>query len=125
MTLAIAWLGAFFAYAAVWQASVQIGISTWWVGPRSQPSPVPIRLLPFFVCILAEVLVVYDVRRLSATLTAAGALTALVAVPDFSRSAGLATVELIISGALVVVGLAAFTGRYRVVETPVGAPPPA
>ena len=30
---------AMFAYAAVWQASVQLGIATWWVGPRSQPTP--------------------------------------------------------------------------------------
>ena len=114
MVLVFAWLGAFFSYAAVWQASVQIGISTWWIGPRSQPAPVPLRLLPFAVCVVVELLIVYDVRRLSAIVTAAGALTALVAVPDLSRSVGLAVVEGVISLALVVVGLTSFTGRYRV-----------
>lgn len=118
LIVALAWIAAFFAYAAVWQTSVQIGISTWWVGPRSAPPAIWIRVLPFVVTILAVLLVVYNVRRVVEACTALGASTALIALPDLSRSVGLAVLELIISAALIAVGAAAFTGRYRLAPAP-------
>lgn len=123
------WMFAFFAYAAVWQASVQLGIATWWLGPRSAPTPVLIRMIPFFVTIVGGMMSVYNVRRLSHVSIGIAALTALVALPDFSRSVGLAVVELMISGSLIVVSAASLTGRYRLVladasvsDDPVSAP---
>lgn len=109
------WMFAFFAYAAVWQASVQLGIATWWVGPRSAPTPVLIRMIPFFVTIVGGMMAVYNVRRLSHVSIGIAAITALVALPDFSRSVGLAVVELMISGSLIVISAASLTGRYRLV----------
>ncbi len=113
MVLLLGWLAAFFAYAAVWQASVQLGIATWWVGPRSQPTPTVIRMIPFILSIAAGLFVLYNVRWLSQLTLALAAGSLLIAIPDFTRSVGLAVVEVIISGALLVLGLGALTGRYR------------
>ena len=41
------WVGVVLAWSAVWNASVQLGLSTWWLGPRADPTPAVVRLLPF------------------------------------------------------------------------------
>ena len=99
---------------AVWKASEEIGIGTWWLGPRSSPQPLIVTLVPFIVTALFGVLASYNLRRLPA-IGAIGALAlAAIAMPDLSRSAGLATVEFAIAGAVLIVSLAAFTGTYRI-----------
>ena len=112
--LGIAWALAFFAYAAVWQASVQVGIGTWWLGPRAQPTEVYVRIIPFLLPLAVALLLVYDVRRPVLVSIAASLLAALIAVPDLGRSASLGIVELAIAALLLLVSLAATTGRYRV-----------
>ncbi|MEP1125596.1 MAG: hypothetical protein ABJH68_17070 [Ilumatobacter sp.] len=111
--LGLSWLTAFFAYAGVWQASVQIGISTWWVGPRAQPTNVAVKLIPFYVTLVVALLVVYNIRWIVRWSAAGVAASALIAVPDFSRSVGLGIAESLIAGLLGVVTLASLTGRYR------------
>ncbi|MFN3255168.1 MAG: hypothetical protein ACE37B_05700 [Ilumatobacter sp.] len=123
MLLAVGWLAAGFAYAAVWQASVQIGIATWWVGPRSEPTPAAVRMIPFVVVLLMALAVLYNVRGLLWLSVIAAGGTVLIAVPDFSRSAGLALTELVISLSLLILSAVASTGRYRVVGA--GEPNPA
>ena len=125
MLLGAAWIAAFFAYASVWQASVQIGIGTWWTGPRAQPPIFIIRVLPFLLCLAIALCVIYNTPRLLQTSAAGVVLAAIGALPDFSRSPGLGTAELVIAGLLGVVTAAAFTGRYRVpdeVQIPGSAP---
>ncbi len=113
--LAAAWVIAFFAYAAVWQASVEIGIGTWWVGPRAQPRHTLVRVLPSLLSISMAMCAVYNARRL-VRLSAVGVVFAtIVAIPDFSRSTGLGLAELVIACLLGLVTLAALTGRYRLV----------
>lgn len=113
--LAAAWILAFFAYAAIWQASVQIGIGTWWIGPRAQPTPTLVKVLPSLLTISIALCAIYNVPRL-VRLSAMGVLlAAIVAVPDFSRSISLGVAELIIAGMLGLVTVAALTGRYRLV----------
>jgi len=98
---------------AVWKASEEIGIGTWWLGPRSTPQPLIVTLVPFIVTALFGVLASYNLRRLPAIGTIGALAIAAIAVPDLSRSAGLATVEFAIAGAVLFVSLAAFTGTYR------------
>ena len=125
LTLMLGWIAAFFAYAAVWQASVQLGIATWWVGPRSQPQPAYIRLIPFVVAVALVLLIVYNVRGIARISAIAAGLSILIALPDFSRSVGLAVVEVIISVSMLLLSAVAFTGRYRAAPaTPVELPPP-
>lgn len=113
MVLLLGWIAAFFAYAAVWQASVQIGIATWWVGPRSQPTPTLIRMIPFILSITGALFAVYNVRRLSHVSFGFAIGSLLIALPDFSRSVGLAVVEVMISASLLALALGSLTGRYR------------
>ena len=109
----LTWVGAFLAYLAVWKASEEIGIATWWLGPRSHPRPIPIRLVPFAVVAVFGILASFNVRWLPwIGLTGSGAL-ALIAIPDLSRSGGLAAIEFAIAAAVALVSLGSFTGVYR------------
>jgi hypothetical protein len=111
--LTVAWCAALLAYAAIWQASVQIGISTWWLGPRAQPTNPAIKMLPFALALTVAVSVIYDVRR-PIRVSAAGILAAVaIGLPDFTRSTGLALAELLIPASLALVTAAAMTGQYR------------
>jgi len=116
MMLGLAWTAAFFAYAGVWQASVQIGIGTWWIGPRAQPTNLAIRLIPFFLSLAMGLLIAYDARRIVRWSAVGVAVAALIAVPDFSRSVGLGAIEAVIAGLLGVITLASLSGRYRAAE---------
>jgi hypothetical protein len=108
-----AWVGVFVAYMAVWKASEELGIATWWLGPRSNPQPLPIRLVPFIVTAVFGILASYNVRWLPLIGLVGAVALAAIAVPDLSRSTGLAIVEFAIAGAVALVSAASFTGMYR------------
>jgi hypothetical protein len=114
--LGLGWISAFFAYAGVWQASVQIGIGTWWVGPRAQPTHIAVKLIPFYVSLIVALLIVYNVKWIVRWSAAGVAAAALISIPDFSRSTGLGVAEAIIATLLGVITLASLSGRYRAAE---------
>jgi hypothetical protein len=122
--LGLAWLVAFFAYAAIWQASVQIGISTWWIGPRAQPTNVAIRLIPFVLVLVVALCVIYNTAKLLRSSFIGVLLCAAIALPDFSRSTGLAVAELVIPVMLGLVTAAAMSGRYQLASASLGVWPP-
>jgi hypothetical protein len=107
------WVGVFTAYLAVWKASEEIGIATWWLGPRSDPQPIAIRLVPFVVAAAFGILAGYNVPRLPVIGMTGSVILAAIAAPDLSRSTGLAVIEFTIAGAVALVSAAAFTGVYR------------
>jgi hypothetical protein len=107
------WVGAFTAYLAVWKVSEELGIATWWLGPRSDPQPIAIRLVPFAVTAVFGILASYNVRRMPVTGLIGSVFLAAIAVPDLSRSTGLAVIEFTIAGAVALVSAASFTGTYR------------
>ena len=116
VALVVTWVGAFLAYMAVWKASEEVGIGTWWLGARSTPQPIVIRLLPFVVTAAFGMLAAYNVRRMPWIGLFGAAVLVAFAVPDLPRSTGLAIVEFAIAGAVAVVSLAALTGTYRAVQ---------
>lgn len=107
------WVGVFVAYLAVWKASEELGIATWWLGPRTSPQPVFIRLIPFLVAAVFGILASYNVRRVPVFGLVGAVLLAAIAIPDLSRSTGLAVIEFAIAGAVLLVSSASFTGAYR------------
>jgi len=113
VVLCLAWIGGFFAFAAVWQASVQIGIGTWWIGPRALPAPPYIRLLPFALTLVMALCVIYNTPRIVRTSFVGTLLVAAIAIPDFSRSVSMAIAELVVAGLLLLVTVGAVSGRYR------------
>ncbi len=114
--LGLAWTAGFFAYAAVWQASVQLGIGTWWIGPRADPTPTLLRLVPFLVCLAMILCVVYGLRRLPTIGVTLGLGLAAFAIPDLTRSTSLAVTELVVAALLVIVSASARTGLVRPAE---------
>lgn len=109
----LTWVGVFLAYLAVWKASEEIGIATWWLGPRSNPEPIYVRLVPFVVTAVFGILASYNVKKLPWISLGGAGVLALIAVPDLSRSPGLAAIEFAIAGAVALVSLGSFTGMYR------------
>jgi hypothetical protein len=113
LMLVVCWTAVLLACAAVWKTSEELGLGTWWLGTRSEPSAQIVRLLPFAVAAVAGVAAAYNLRW--AWWASLGAALGLVAwsIPDFSRSTGLALVELVVGLAALVVTAGAWTGRYR------------
>lgn len=111
--LVLTWVLVLLAYMAVWKASEELGIATWWLGPRSNPQPLVIRLVPFIVTAVFGALVSFPLRGLPWISLGGSAVLAAIAVPDFNRIVGLALVELAIAAAVAAVSLASLTGRYR------------
>lgn len=116
--LAACWVGVFFAFAAVWKASEEIGIATWWLGPRSDPQPLLVRVSPFALSLAIGLVVIYNRREAVWVSLGGAAVIALLATLDLSRSTGLAVVEYAIAGAAALVTAASFSGRYRAVTRP-------
>lgn len=113
VALVLAWAGAFLGYMAVWKASEEMGIATWWLGPRSNPQPVVIRLIPFVVTATFGAISSFRFRHVSLLSIGGAVMLGVIAVPDFSRSVGLAVVEVAIAVAVGLVAAVSLTGRYR------------
>jgi hypothetical protein len=110
------WALVVFVYSAVWKTSVELGIGTWWLGARSDPQPVYVRVIPFAVAIGFGLVSSFHLKRLPAITLLGAAVLALIALPDFSRSVGLAALELITAGAVLLVGLGSFTGVVKTAD---------
>lgn len=110
---ALAWISVVLALAAVWNASVQLGLSTWWLGPRGDPQPRVIQLAPFVAPVLMVLGTINNVRWLGWFGLAASGVLAAVGLGDLTRVGSIAATELAIAGAAAVISLASLTGTYR------------
>ena len=124
LVTAAVWIGVAAALAAVWNASVQIGLATWWLGPRSSPQPVVVKLLPFVPSVLMLLATINQVRRLAILGLVASAAVALVGLVDLGYVRGLALVELGIAAAAGLASAASLTGTYRRGDDRAGEPAP-
>jgi hypothetical protein len=107
------WIAVTVAFAAVWSVSAQLGLSTWWLGPRAQPQPQAIRLLPFVAPVLMTIATFNNLRWLPRLGIAASLVTAAFGIGDLGRVSSIATVELLIAGLALLVSVASITGTYR------------
>ena len=110
------WIGVVVGLAAVWNASVQLGLSTWWLGARADPQPTVVQFTPFIAPVLMLLATINQVRWLPWCGLAASVVVAGFAVGDVGRVSSLAIVEFAIAGAAALVSIASFTGTYRVAE---------
>lgn len=117
LVTALAWIGVAAALAAVWNTSVQLGLATWWLGPRSSPQPIVVRLLPFVPPLLMLLATINQVRRLGwLGLVAAGSI-GVVGIVDLGYVRRLGVVEIAIAVAAAAVSVASFSGTYRATST--------
>jgi hypothetical protein len=116
------WIGVVVGLAAIWNASVQLGLSTWWLGPRADPQPRLVQFAPFVAPILMLLATINQVRWLAWCGLATAAVVAGVAVGDVGRVTSLAVIEFAIAGAAALVSVASFTGTYRLARPNPGPP---
>ncbi len=109
----ITWIGVVLALAAVWNTSEQLGLSTWWLGPRGQPQPRLVQLAPFLAPVLMLLATINNVKRLGWLGLLASGTVAAVGIIDLGRVAKLGLLELLIASAGAAVSIGSMTGTYR------------
>jgi hypothetical protein len=107
------WTGVILGFASVWNASVQLGLSTWWLGPRGAPQPRLVQLSPFFVPILMLLATINHVKRLGVIGMFAAVAIAAFAVPDLGEFSSIAGLELALAVVAGLVSAASQSGTYR------------
>lgn len=110
---ALVWVAMILAWAGVWNASVQLGLSTWWLGPRADPTPLVIRMVPFAVAVLLVLGAINATRYLPWAGLVGAAVFAGYAVVDIDRVPRIGWLELAIAAAAALATLASFSGMYR------------
>ena len=112
----IGWMLIAASFVAIWYSSRLIGLSTWWLGPESDPRLILVNLLPITVPFALGVAGFKALRRLPWWGMAGAAFVAFVAAFDISRVPGYAVIEFGLAGAGLCISLASFAGMYRVAE---------
>ena len=112
-----AWLGIALGFAAVWNSSVKVGLSAWWLGPRSAPRLILISLIPFVMPLAVVGAAAAKLKYVPILGIVASAATAAVAAGDIGRVPGIAAIEFALAGAGLLTSIAAFSGMYRADRT--------
>jgi hypothetical protein len=113
LAFGLGWAAIVVGYAAVWESSRVIGLSTWWLGADSEPHLVLIQLLPFYGPLLVTVAAISNWRYASYLGILAGLAGAAIGIGDLDRVRWIATVELVLAGAAVCISVASLAGMYR------------
>ena len=113
LVTAITWIAVAVAVGSIWSTSDRLGMSTWWLGPRGEPQPRLVQVLPFVPPLLMILATINNARRLPWFGLLAAGLIVAVGIGDLGRVAGLATLEVVIGAAAAAVSLASTTGVYR------------
>ena len=110
---AVTWMMVVVGLGCVWKTSDQLGLSTWWLGPRGEPHSIVIQLLPFVPAVLMVLAAINHVRYLPWFGLAASGLVVLTGLFDVVRFTGLGVLEISIGVAAAVVSLVSLAGMYR------------
>lgn len=113
LVTAVSWIAVAVAIGSVWKTSDQLGLSTWWIGPRGQPNPVVVQLLPFAPPLVMIVGAIAQWRRLALSGVVAALAVIAIGLGDVGRVERLGIVEVVIGAAALAVSIASFTGTYR------------
>jgi len=107
------WVCVVLAWSAIWNVSVQLGLSTWWLGPRADPTPAVVRLLPFVPAAAMLLAIINNVRWVAYGGLVAAAALAAVAIGDLSRVRNIGLIELAIAVVAGLASVASLAGTYR------------
>jgi hypothetical protein len=110
----VTWVLVVVALGSVWKTSDQLGLSTWWLGPRGRPNSLVVQLLPFVPAVLMVLAALNHVKYLPWFGLGASALVIVTGLFDLDRVVGLGIVEIAIGVAAAIVSLVSLTGMYRV-----------
>ena len=107
------WAAIIISYAAVWETSRIIGLSTWWLGADAEPRMLLIQLLPFYGPILVTFAAASNWRYLPYLGIGVALVGAAIGAGDLNRVQWIAAIELVIAGAGLCISIAALAGMYR------------
>jgi hypothetical protein len=110
----VTWVLVVVALGSVWKTSDQLGLSTWWLGPRGRPNSLVVQLLPFLPAVLMVLAALNHVKYLPWFGLGASALVIVTGLFDLDHVVGLGIVEIAIGVAAAIVSLVSLTGVYRV-----------
>jgi hypothetical protein len=110
------WAAIIVCWAAVWSTSRVIGLSTWWLGPDSEPRLLFMPLLPFYGPLVVSLAALSKRRYLPYLGIIAAAIGAAIGLGDLGRVRWIATVELVLAGAAMCISVASLVGMYRPVR---------
>lgn len=110
---AITWMLVVVGLGCVWKTSDQLGLSTWWIGPRGEPHSIVVQLLPFVPPVLMVLAAINHIRYLPWFGLAASALVVTTGLFDVVRFTGLGVLEIAIGVAAAIVSLVSLAGMYR------------
>lgn len=113
-TTGIFWGLVFAAFIGVWKASQEVGLATWWRGPRSAPRPILVQLLPLVAPSVLVVASMLRSSRLGLLGVAAAVATVAIGAGDLGPIPKLAVVELALGGAGLVFSLASIAAERAV-----------
>lgn len=111
MATAVFWGLVFVAVVGVWKASQEVGVATWWRGPRGASRPVLVQILPLVAPAVMVVGALFHWRRLPWLGLGAAAVTAAIGAGDLAVVPQLAVVEIALGAAGALFSLAALAAR--------------
>lgn len=107
------WLLVAGSFAAIWYSSRLVGLSTWWLGPATEPRFFLLNVLPFLAPLGLCAAGLMRARWLPWWGTGGALVTAGIAALDVSRVPAFAVIEFALAGAGLLVSVACFAGMYR------------
>lgn len=113
LVTAVTWIAVAVAIGSVWKTSAQLGLSTWWLGPRGDPQPLLVQLSPFAPALAMVLAAINNTRRIPLLGLAASVVVVAVGVADLGRVARLGWIEIGIGVAAAAVSIASTTGVLR------------
>jgi hypothetical protein len=113
LVTALTWIAVVVALGSVWSVSDQLGLSTWWLGPRGEPRPRVVQLLPFVPAVAMLLGAINHVRRLALWGVLAAVAVIAIGIVDLGYVARLGWIEIAIGGAAGAVSLASRSGTFR------------
>ncbi len=116
LVTSVAWIAIAVAIGSVWKTSEQLGLSTWWLGPRGDPQPRVVQLMPFVPALLMVIGAINNARRLPLFGIAASAFIVAIGIADLGRVARLGWIEIGIGIAAAAVSLGSTAGVLRPVR---------
>lgn len=109
----VAWIAVAVALGSVWKVSDQLGMSTWWLGPRGEPQPRAVQLIPFVPPLVMLVAAINNVRRLPWIGLLCSAAIVAIGVVDLGYIARLGVLEIAVGAAAAAVSVGSTAGVLR------------
>lgn len=109
----LGWLLVGCSFGAVWYSSRVTGLSTWWLGPETEPRLFLLNVAPFVAPFTLSFFTLRSARYLPWWGVLGAIVSAGIAAGDLADQPGYAVVEFALAGAGLLISLAAFAGMLR------------